>query len=204
MLELVRSPCSLFSSSTASLTSLYSPSLLGLVPRPVGPPLPPSRGPWVESCIVYRVGGQENRFQVQYGVRGRIRSVRYLQSLSYGSTVPAQVGIRRRISTESYQFGQQYDTSGGSRYPKADRHGVLLVHAVAVRCQRRVRGSRERGSTQSYLARRRIGIRLVGSQGKAVQSLSVQGVSVQCLSVTQGSNSAGSGRTVVRCQRPAV
>ena len=33
--------------------------------------------------------------------------------LLYGSTVPARVSIRRRISTESYWFGQQYNISGG-------------------------------------------------------------------------------------------
>ena len=44
---------------------------------------------------------------------------------------------------------------------------------------------------------------LIGSQGRVMQSLSVRGVSVWCLLVTYGSNSAGSGRTAVRCQ-PAV
>ena len=80
MLELVRPLYSLFSSSMASFYHpYYIPPRQASSPRLVWcwcrGPLPPSG---VESCIVCGVGGWEIRFQVQYGVHGRVRSVRYL------------------------------------------------------------------------------------------------------------------------------
>ena len=127
MLEFIWPPYSLFSSFTASFYYLYHiPPQQALSPRLVWcwcwGPLPPFR---VKSCIICGVGGQENRFQVQYGVYGRVRSVRYLQSLLHGSTVPARVGIRRHIGTESYRFGQQYGASDRVVWgPQANRHGA--------------------------------------------------------------------------------
>ena len=127
MLKLIRPSYSLFSSSMASFYYLYyiSPrqaSSLRLVWCQYRGPLPPSR---VKSCIVYRVGGWENRFQVQYSVYSRIRSVQYLQLLLYSSMVPVRVGIHRHISIKFYWFGWQYNTSNRViQVPQANQHRV--------------------------------------------------------------------------------
>ena len=127
MLELIQPPYLLFSSFMASFYYLYyippqQALSLRLVWCQYQGPLSPSR---VESCIIYRVSGQENRFQVQYGVHGRVRSVWYLQSLLHSSMVPAWVNIRRHISTESYWFKRQYSTSNRVIWvPQANWHGA--------------------------------------------------------------------------------
>ena len=113
MLELIQPFYLLFSSFMAFFYYLYHIPLqqalsLRLVWCWYQGPLPPFR---VKSCIIYGVGGWENRFQVQYGIYSCVRSVRYLQSLLYSSMVPARVGICRYIGTESYWFGRQYGAS---------------------------------------------------------------------------------------------
>ena len=125
MLELIQPLYLLFSSFMASFYYLYyiSPQQalsLRLVQCWYWGPLPPSK---VKSCIVYGVGRWENRFQAQYSIYSRVRSVRYLQLLLHSSTVLARVGIHRHISTESYRFGQQYSVNDRViQVPQANQH----------------------------------------------------------------------------------